>query len=527
MSSREEIDDENPKDAFEQENDVSEENASPVNGEHNEKMQEEIDNPVPEQMVPLIEECLKSDYSSKQEGIWPVIWDFAGQAVYRAIHPIFMSPDAVYVLVFDLTKKLFEKADCHVKLPGHEEEIINAPDSEDTNLDHIMRWMDAVHSLKHSESSSSSNSFPPVILVGTHVDKLDGNAQEEVTSMVKQLTSNFTEHFTNHVPKECYAINNTKAGKEKNQEDSKVAELRKDIIELANKMPHIKNKIPLQWLRVEKEIEEKFQGKKCVTKQVFKNQIAKQIKREDEVEELLHFLHARGTVVCHDYINNETIISLVVLDPKWLISVLYQIITAKPNQVCLQKHHEKLENEGILAQELIDDACKKLKLEDIKEGLISIMEKFNLICEWKKKDEKIHYYVPCMVNNCKLKEDDVNAVNTRKGSVYITFSTKYVPSGLFFRLVVLFLKWASSMCSCEQPQLSANAAKFYVGGVNCIRFVCYKRVIMLQIRQLRSTGKQDNSDPLANQSSICGEVLRFVVGRFISTMIFIHFSSNL
>ena len=522
MSSHEELN------AFEQENDVSEENASPVNGEHNEKMQEEIDNPsldptVPEQMVPLIEECLKSGNSSKQEGIWPIIWDFAGQAVYRAIHPIFMSPDAVYVLVFDLTKKLFETAHCYMKSPGQEEKIIKGPDSRDTNLDHIMRWMDAVHSLKQPESSSSSNTFPPVILVGTHVDKLDGNAQEEVTSMVDQLDSNFTEHFTNHVSGDCYAINNTKAGKEKNQEDSKIAELRKHIIDLANKMPHIRNQIPLQWLCVEKEIEKKFQGKKCVTKQVFKNQIAKQIKREDEVEELLHFLHARGTVVCHDYINNETIISLVVLDPKWLISVLYQIITAKPNEFCLRKHHKKLLKEGILAQELINDACKKLKLENIKEGLISIMEKFNLICEWKRKDEKIRYYVPCMVNN------DVNIVNSSRGlvAVYITFSTKYIPSGLFFRLVVLFLKWASSMCSCKQPQLFANAAKFFVGGVNCIRFVCYKRVIMLQIRKLRSTGKQDNSDPLASQPSIYEEVLRFVVGRFINTMIFIHFSSNL
>lgn len=43
------------------------------------------------------------------DGIWPVIWDFAGQALFRAIHPIFMSSEAVYVLVWDLTRDLMPK----------------------------------------------------------------------------------------------------------------------------------------------------------------------------------------------------------------------------------------------------------------------------------------------------------------------------------------------------------------------------------------------------------------------------------
>ncbi|KAJ7333156.1 hypothetical protein OS493_018332 [Desmophyllum pertusum] len=291
-------------------------------------MQEEINNPslddtkLPQQIIPLLEEQLKSEKAIADEGIWPVIWDFAGQAVYRAIHPIFMSPDAVYVLVLDLTKKLFETAHCHVKQPDRNEEKVAGPDSEDTNLDHIMRWMDLVHSLKQSDSLSTSlcKSLPPVILVGTHVDELDGNAPEEKSSMWNKLSPAFSEGFRDHITNN-FEIDNTKAGNSNNQEDSQVVDLRQHIIALANELPHIKKKIPLSWLRVEKEIDKKSsQGENYVAKHIFKDQIAKQfcqLNREGDFEELLRFLHARGTIVYHGCTNDED--SLVVMNPQWLV----------------------------------------------------------------------------------------------------------------------------------------------------------------------------------------------------------------
>ncbi|KAJ7388269.1 hypothetical protein OS493_038866 [Desmophyllum pertusum] len=418
-------------------------------------MQEEINNPslddtMPEQMISLIEERLKSEKAIEHEGIWPVIWDFAGQAVYRAIHPIFMSPDAVYVLVLDLTKKLFETAHCQVKLPGFNEQKVAGPDSEDTNLDHIMRWIDSVHSLKQSDSLSSSlcKSLPPVILVGTHVDKLDGNAQEEKSSMWNELSPAFSEDFRDHITNN-FEIDNTKAGNSNNQEDSQVVDLRKHIIALANELPHVKKKIPLSWLRVEKEIDKKSsQGENYVTKHIFKDQIAKQFCQfdsEGDFEELLHFLHARGTIVYHDCTNDED--GLVVMNPQWLVNILCRIITATiPNEFRYQDLYCQLRDHGILAEELIDEACKKLELEHIKEQLISIMKKFNLICQWRRKpDGKLHYYVPCMLTTKK----DVKSIDKSSipAPVYLTFNTKYVPSGLFSRLVVLFWEWASEMSS--------------------------------------------------------------------------------
>ena len=57
----------------------------------------------------------------------------------------------------------------------------------------------------------------------------------------------YLPHIADYLP-----IDNTKSGKSTDQEE--ITGLRKKILELADKMPHTKRKIPLQWHRVEKEI---------------------------------------------------------------------------------------------------------------------------------------------------------------------------------------------------------------------------------------------------------------------------------
>ena len=96
---------------------------------------------MPYDVVLLVAENLVKKEFPPDENIWPIIWDFAGQDIYRGIHPIFMSTEDICLLVFDLRKKLSEKAVCRVNV-GHKEHAVTARDDEDTNLDHLLRWMD-------------------------------------------------------------------------------------------------------------------------------------------------------------------------------------------------------------------------------------------------------------------------------------------------------------------------------------------------------------------------------------------------
>ena len=57
-----------------------------------------------EDVETLYKKRLTEGQNLPEDTIWPVIWDFAGQDIYHAIHPIFMSPDDIYLLAFDLTK---------------------------------------------------------------------------------------------------------------------------------------------------------------------------------------------------------------------------------------------------------------------------------------------------------------------------------------------------------------------------------------------------------------------------------------
>ena len=302
-----------------------------------------------------------------------------------------MSSYDIYLLVFDLTKKLSEKAECRVNM-GLKELTATARDSEDTNLDHLFRWMDLIHSLK-TDFQSDGLSYPPVILVGTHADCVD-DPRQAIESVVKKKCSSVFDEYT-YLPHiaDCLPIDNTKSGKSADQEE--ISELRKKILELADKMPHTKREIPLQWHRVEKEIRQPvWQKQKYLQKESFRKDIVSHhctFESKDDFDELVYFLHGRGTIVYHEHEQDKQKFGLIVLDPQWLINVLCEIIKVEPDQnepLFLREDRKKLAREGVLRERLINYTCKKKDVCPIKDSFISLMDKFNLICKWPEKNKR-------------------------------------------------------------------------------------------------------------------------------------------
>ena len=396
-----------------------------------------------------------------------------------------MSSDDIYLLVFDLTKRLSEKAECRVNV-GHKELTATARDSEDTNLDHLFRWMDLIHSLK-TNFQSDGLSYPPVILVGTHADCVD-DPRQAIESVVEEKCSSVFDEYT-YLPHiaGCLPIDNTKSGKSTDQEE--ISELRKKILELADKMPHTKREIPLQWHRVEKVIRQPvWQKQKYLQKESFRKDIVSHyctFESEDDFDELVYFLHGRGTIVYHEHEQDKQKFGLIVLDPQWLINVLCEIIKVKPDQnepLCFKQDRKKLAKEGVLRERLINYTCKKKHVCPIKDSFISLMDKFNLICKWPEKTKETktgesQILVPCMLTTY-YKEEGKNETDYAS-AIYLTFQTKYVPSGLFCRLVVLFGKTPHFK---NMRSLCANEAKIALDNENhVLQLLCYKAVIKLQI----------------------------------------------
>ena len=471
------------------------------NGHH-----EKRNSDMPDEVVRLTTENLSRIESVKDDGIWPVCMDFGGQAIYRAIHPILASREAVYLLMVDPTKDLSALAQCFVKEPGYDEVKIPSPDKNDTNLDHIMRWMDMVNSFKHEKNGEV---LPPVILVGTHADHVQGDPGIVITS-VKDIICDTVREFSEHIIGKTFAVNNTLAGKEPEEEDVQVVALRKEILKVADTMPHTKVEVPLKWLQVENEVRNLASaGTNYVTRQDFRKNICDEICKfevEDDYEVLLHFLHDRGTVVYHGRADDPR--SLVVLNPKWLIDVLCQIITVekqKEEKTVISNFRKDLGKYGILDAKLLDYSCTKLGVGDIKESLLFLMKKFNLLCEYTGKDDSSVYLVPCMLTST---HDDAFmpdvSVNPGPAPVYVTFTTQYVPGGLFSRMVVLFFESVQRRIACDQPKLWANFARFFVGDHSAVDFVCYKRVIKVHVWNYTDP----SMDPVVTEPKVCSEVLR-------------------
>ena len=400
--------------------------------------------------------------------------------------------------MFDLTKDLSATAYCHVREPGRGEVSIQAPDRSDTNLDHVIRWLDLVHSFKHSDNGQ----LPPVFLVGTHADLVQGNPSVKMDTLV-EIICDTTKVFSDHIVG-TFTVDNTRAGRQ--QEDPQIVNLREEILKLGDGMPHTKMEVPLKWLQVENKVYDlASRGENYITRQDFKSNIYDDIcpsEAEGDFEVLLLFLHDRGTVVYYGCGNDPN--SLVVLNPRWLIDVLCQIITVEKQQketIRIRSLRKKLGEYGILDAELLDHACDSLGIINIKESLLTIMKRFNLLCEFNCKDGNSVYLVPCMLTS---EPKDGLSESQQLAPVFVTFDTQYVPSGLFSRLIVLFVEFSKRRVNCDQPKLHANFARFFVGDVTGVEFVCYKRVIKVHIWDHVNS----NSNPVEKEHDVCLELFR-------------------
>ena len=129
---------------------------------------------VPDATAACVEKLLQEFEKKEVENIYSVLWDFGGQSVYYATHPLFLTPKAIYLLVYDLTKNPHEKASAIVKQGTFKQKEDRY--CRKTNEDYLHFWLSSISSLARKDSESFATGklpkrLPPVILVCTHADK--------------------------------------------------------------------------------------------------------------------------------------------------------------------------------------------------------------------------------------------------------------------------------------------------------------------------------------------------------------------
>ncbi len=187
---------------------------------------------------------LKLEDSIKTKEAILTLWDFAGQHLYYASHSVFLSPRAIYALVFNLSKDLNATAEPLVR-QGIHDIVLENPNNE-TNLESLLTWLASVHSIRPITDEAGSPHEeklaylrPPVFIVGTNADK----SFEDVKKMEKCIQKSISgKTYEKHVIRPFFAVDNTKSFG-----DEGVQSLQKRVMEVLKQEPYMGEEVPIRY----------------------------------------------------------------------------------------------------------------------------------------------------------------------------------------------------------------------------------------------------------------------------------------
>lgn len=458
---------------------------------------------VPQEIAALIHKLLQVvENGEVEEEVYSILWDFGGQLVYYATHPLFLTRRAIYCLVYNLSRDPAKTVGPQVKQGFYKN--IEDVFCERSNRDYLDVWMSSISSLVSQDEDPEETPaseilperLPPVFLVCTHADKPYNSAQPE--ELAREIFGSLqTKSFGKHLF-DVFVVDNTKSGSE--QECPEVTRLKSEILNVARELPQMKEVIPIKWLKYEKAVRAMLEdGYKWISFDDARKIALDvcEIYSDEQFEALLNFLHDQRILI--HFGDTPELNKMVILDLQWLIDVFKKIITVTPyrsNEKKFTKFWLKLETTGILDEKLLEHVWGPLfDNRETCDSLIAMMEKFCLLCPWSSSAEgesRREYLVPSMLMF--PPKEDVAQLIASAGipSLFVRFKSGQVPSGLFPRLVLMIFQWCNKEWLCQsEPQLHHNFARFYshpAEGCSVI-LLCHSSFIEVVVHKEDSTSQ--------------------------------------
>ena len=474
----------------------------------------------------IIEKLLsESDQSIRCDDIFFTTWDFAGQSLYYTTHRLFMSRRAVYLLTYDLTQNLHDKAKPETTQGICKKRVDSA--SNQTNMDILEFWMSSVSFLNRDaapRSETSKQRLTPVIFVGTHHDKEEKGESKHIEVASEIHSSLKKKPYGEHLSERFFLVDNTKAGNI--PEDKEVKELRKTICEVVKDfLDDEVSDVPLRWYEFEGDIlklrESGLNHMKLEQIEKFAHE-AHGINDKEELTVLLEFLDHRKIII--HLKDTKELEELIILNPQWLIDVIKNVITLKPYKEQDQELKDKwsvLEKEACLSKEFAEHILKKeVEEERTAETLLAIMEKFHLIFrypELKDEESKGRYLVPSLLFSPLNRNAESGGHMKSNTSLVVNFDAHPVPEGLFYNLVFSFTKsCAKYLPDCHFSGVEKNSAHFilkideyyiYILVLTCSMFTIEANV---QQKRRKSDEQTQGSTTIDRLASFCHPIAKFL-----------------
>ncbi|KAL3888921.1 hypothetical protein ACJMK2_001281, partial [Sinanodonta woodiana] len=429
------------------------------------------------------------------------LWDFAGQYVFYTTHQTFLTRRAIYLLVVDLSQQVTDLVDDECYLDAKGIKLCNV--HEVTEI-----WLNSIHYC----ASSSHPGIPPVILVGTHVDKIpEKNRQKfinEYFMKIRQMLKNkpIVFHLMDNI-----AVDNTKR-------DPSLEHLKRRIFELATQQPHWGEEKPARWIPLEEAIMKMKASGVMVAPLSLIEDINRsssiKIEDRDELEVFLNFQHDIGTIL---YFNAEGLKDTVVLDPQWMIDALKSLITDHrfiELNPTITKEWYAFNNKGKLTHELIDAIWTKKNKPDFhdnKEYLLILMEKLNIIArplsytlDGKSVKEEDYYLAPCILKQKTPKElicPESDPEKERTSSLCFVCKGMFLPPPIFHRLV--------GACLTHWPIAKQNNENLIYCGCCAFDIDEYHRLTLHFLGHVIFARVTITAD-ISQSSKVCSEARKFI-----------------
>ncbi|MEE6481226.1 hypothetical protein FKM82_012791 [Ascaphus truei] len=339
------------------------------------------------------------------------VWDFAGQEEFYSTHPHFMTPRAVYLVVYDLSKGASE-------------------------VDAIKPWL---FNIKARASSS------PVILVGTHLDVSDEKQRKACISKMKKELCN--QHGIPSI-QDYHFVNAT-------EESELLAKLRKTIIKESlnfkiRDQPVIGQLIPDSYLDLEKRILNERKNAPLEFPVINHKRLLELVEEsqlhldENELSHAVHFLNESG-VLLHFEDPALQLRDLYFVDPQWLCKIMAQILTVKVDGC------NKYPKGIILCSDVEKFLSKKSKFPKMyKSQYFKLLEKFQIALPLG--EEQL--LIPSSLSDHRPVIELPHCENSE--IIIRLYEMSYFPMGFWSRLINRLLEVSTYMLSGRERALRPN-----------------------------------------------------------------------
>ena len=229
-----------------------------------------------------------------------IVWDFAGDSVYKFMQQFFLPKSAVFILAFNFEHALQDRVQ---------------------QVEKLRQWLYTVKA--HSTVLDAL-----VFIVGTHRDSVDDDGLENITVFIREsLYKDFCDIIAINSKNEAplFPVENSRPM----DEDGIL--LRETIKCRAKERPFLKQKQPVWYLRL-LEIINKRKSKRGMTWYIERQQLVEEAQEsgfdEDQVHTFLKFCHQSGEFI---YRGDDNLLKeYVILNPQVLLDIMTDLVQCPP-----------------------------------------------------------------------------------------------------------------------------------------------------------------------------------------------------